>query len=70
MRFDVTYTIHWKLGFVVPVDTKLPKAPRKLGRKRRYNNSTVPPLDFRTSHWASLFDHTEVQNDPRGFTAG
>lgn len=32
---------------ILRLDVKYPKAPKKLGRKRRYNDSTIPPLDFR-----------------------
>ena len=41
------YKTHWMLEFILPQDVKCPKPPRKLGRKRRYNNTTTPPLDFR-----------------------
>ena len=33
--------------YVLPVNVKCPKAPKKLGKRRRYNNTTTPPLDFR-----------------------
>ena len=38
---------HWMLGFIFQNDVKPPKAPKKLGKRRRYNDSTIPPLDFR-----------------------
>lgn len=42
-----------------------PRPQRILGRARRYHNSTIPPLDFRSSHWASRFSYTEDQNGSR-----
>ena len=28
----------------------LPKPQRVIGRRRRYHDTTIPPLDFRSSH--------------------
>lgn len=48
-----------------------PKRPQRIiGRRRRYNDTTIPPLDFRSNHWASQFNHTEVQNGSRESSRG
>ena len=46
----------------------LPKPKRVIGRRRRYHNSTTPPLDFR-SCFVSRFSYTEDQNGSREFNA-
>ena len=33
--------------YVTPLIVKPPKAPKKLSKRRRYNDTTTPPLDFR-----------------------
>lgn len=43
----------------------IPIPKRIIGRARRYHDSTIPPLDFRSNHWASQFNQTEVQNGSR-----
>ena len=47
----------------------LPKPQRVIGRRRRYHDTTIPPLDFRSSHWVSRFSYTEDQNGSREFNA-
>ena len=46
-----------------------PKPQRVIGKKRRDNNTTIPPLDFRLC-FASLFHRTEDQNCARESSAG
>ena len=46
-----------------------PKPKRVIGRRRRYHDTTIPPLDFRSSHWVSRFSYTEDQNGSREFNA-
>lgn len=46
-----------------------PKPQRVIGRRRRYHDTTIPPLDFRSSHWVSRFSYTEDQNGSREFNA-
>lgn len=47
----------------------LPKPKRVIGRRRRYHNSTTPPLDFR-SCFVSRFHRSEDQNCARESSAG
>ena len=46
--YSSSYNPDWAVGYIAYSDVKLPKAPKKLGKKRRYNDSTTPPLDFRS----------------------
>lgn len=47
-----------------------PKRPQRiLGRRRRYEDTTIPPLDFR-SCFVSRFHNTEDQNCARESSAG
>ena len=47
------YNLYWRPVHEHPVSR--PKPQRVIGKRRRYNNSTVPPLDFR-SYPDALFD--------------
>ena len=42
-----TYNCYGHDAMYIAQDVKCPKAPKKLGKKRRYNDTTIPPLDFR-----------------------
>ena len=57
----------WRPVYEVLVNR--PRPQRIIGRSRRYHNSTIPPLDFRSSHWASRFSYTEDQNNSRESSA-
>lgn len=39
----------WSLyNFVIPEPVGLPKPKRIIGHRRRYHDTTIPPLDFRS----------------------
>ena len=45
--YSSSYNPDWAVGYITYRDVKTPKPPRKLGKKRKYNDTTTPPLDFR-----------------------
>ena len=45
--YSSSYNPDWAVGYITYRDVKTPKPTCKLGKKRKYNDTTTPPLDFR-----------------------
>ena len=70
------YTMYWYdysdwslFNFHIPEPVGLPKPKRIIGHRRRYHDTTIPPLDFR-SCFVSRFRRSEDQNCARESSAG